>query len=688
MKFSYNFLQDYVDKKLPEPQKLAELLTMHSFEVEDVQKKGSDYILNIDILPNRGHDATGHIGIARDIAALLRQGYGGQALIGARLKVKKYVSPQRQKVKTGGLQVRVENKILCPRYMAQVVEGVKVKPSPAWLRKRLEVLGINSINNVVDAANYAMLATGQPLHAFDYDKLTQHKIVVRAAKNGETIQTLDDHLFILENTMLVIADEEEVLAIAGIKGGKKAEIDQKTRTIVIESAHFDPVGIRRTSRALGLHTDASWRFEHDTPIVSAEQGLLYVTELICEVTGAVARKEIVDTLSRPVPKKVIALRPHYVRSLLGIDIAEGKMSSILKSLEFSVTPSKNVLKVTVPEFRLDVEREEDLVEEVGRMVGYEGIKPHLPTAVVIPPRRNPSRYWGTQIRHNLASRGFNELYNLSFVPENIISVWGFAKRNLWKLAKPLSEDLTYMRPSLVPDTLRVAKENLRFFDEVRTFEIGNVFYKSAKSSEETRLCVSITTKQTHDTYFYELKEVMVNVFHSLGISDVWFDDSLTSAEQKKLSFLHPFRRAQIKVAGSTLGFMGQINKDVATSRGLKGSMFVAELSFSALTDEAEKEQMYMPISAYPQSVRDISIGVGSDVRIGDIMRLINETEGRLLRNVDMFDYYEDASSAEDLKSVAFHLIFQAEDRTLNSKEIDAMMNNITKAIEERGWEVR
>jgi len=364
------------------------------------------------------------------------------------------------------------------------------------------------------------------------------------------------------------------------------------------------------------------------------------------------------------------------------------MSSILKSLEFSVTPSKNAFKVGVPEFRLDVEREEDLVEEVGRMVGYEVIEPRLPTAVVIPPRRNPSRYWGTQIRHNLASRGFNELYNLSFVPENAISVWGFAKRNLWKLAKPLSEDLTYMRPSLLPDTLRVAKENLRFFDEVRTFEIGEVFYKSTKSSEETRLCVSIAAKQNHEAYFYELKEVVVNMFNSLGMSDVWFDDALRSAEQKKVSFLHPSRRAQIKVGGSMLGFIGQINKDVATSGGLKGSMFVAELSFDMLTDEAEREQIYTPISAYPQSVRDISIGVGLEVRIGDIMRLINEAGGKILRDVDMFDYYSDASSAENLKSVAFHLIFQAEDRTLNSKEIDTMMNNITKAIKESGWEVR
>lgn len=678
MKFSYNFLQDYVDKKLPEPQKLAELLTMHSFEVEGVAKKGSDYILDIDILPNRAHDATGHIGIARDVAAL----------IGARLKVKKYASPKRQKAKTGELQVKVENKTLTPRYMAQVVGGVKVKTSPAWLRERLKVLGLNSINNVVDAANYAMLATGQPLHAFDYDKLAQHKIVVRAAKSGETIQTLDDQIFILENSMLVIADGQEVLAIAGIKGGKKAEIDKGTKTIVIESAHFDPTSIRRTSRALGLHTDASWRFEHDTPIVSAEQGLSYVTELICELTGGKARKEVVDTLVRAVPKRVIALRPQYARSLLGTDITEGKMSSILKSLEFSVTPSKNALKVGVPEFRLDIEREEDLIEEVGRMVGYEVIEPSLPMAVVIPPRRNPSRYWGTQIRHNLASRGFNELYNLSFVSKNVISVWGFAKRNLWKLAKPLSEDLTYMRPSLVPDTLRVVKENLRFFDEVRTFEIGEVFYKSAKASEETRLCISITAKQSSDAYFYELKEVVVNMFNSLGISDIWFDDALSSAEQKKVSFLHPSRRAQIKVGGSMLGFIGQINKDVAASGGLKGLMFVAELSFAALTDEAEREQIYAPVSPYPQSVRDISIGAGSDVRIGDVMRLINEAGGELLRDVDMFDYYEDASSAENLKSVAFHLIFQAEDRTLNSKEIDTIMNNITKAINGMGWEVR
>ena len=295
MRFSYNFIQKFTDKKLPEAHKLAELFTMHSFEVEDIEKSSDDFIFDIDILPNRAHDAASHIGVAREAAALT----------GAGFKEQKYPEFKFEKSKTKDIEVKIDNKTACPRYSAAVIKGVEVKESPKWLKNMLASLGLNSINNVVDAANYAMLATGQPLHVFDLDKIEGDKIIVRRAKKGETIETLDGEAYILDESMLVIADTKDPLAIAGIKGGTKAEVTPKTKNILIESANFNALDIRKTSQSLGLRTDASWRFEHDAPQVLVPQGLGAVANAIIDIAGGKLVESAVDTLEKPPEKKVI-----------------------------------------------------------------------------------------------------------------------------------------------------------------------------------------------------------------------------------------------------------------------------------------------------------------------------------------------------------------------------------------------
>ena len=364
MKFSYNTLQELIDKKLPPAKELAEQLTLHCFECEGVEEHNSDVILDLDILPNRAHDCASHIGVARDIAAL----------IGGVLQ-----QPQTADLSFSTQQdifkVSVVENQACDRYSAVYMEGVKVQDSPDWLKQRLEALGLNSINNLVDVANYVMLLTGQPLHIFDYDKLTgsgKKEIVVRKANNGETITGLDNNEYTLNNDMLVIADNQNVLGVAGIKGGKIAEVDKNTTNIVIESAHFEPVGIRKTSRALGLQTDASWRFERNVPVCFTTMGLGTTVAHIQSVAGGRVGGAV-DENTTTEHKLNIQVQFEEVNQLIGVEVQKQQVIDVLEKLEFVVEQKGDTLNTTPPQFRLDVAIKEDVIEEVVRMYGYENV---------------------------------------------------------------------------------------------------------------------------------------------------------------------------------------------------------------------------------------------------------------------------------------------------------------------------
>lgn len=679
MKFSYNLLQKLVSKKLPEPHELVELLTMHSFEVEGIEKKDSDHVLDIDILPNRAHDAANHIGMAREAAALS----------GAKLKKQSLPAFKKHKSKAGSMEVSVENTGVCQRYMGAVIRGVEVKESPDWLKNTLENLGVNSINNIVDAANYAMLVTGQPLHAFDIDKISGEKIIIRNAKQGEAVTTLDEDAFILDPSMLVIADQKDALAIAGIKGGKKAEVEERTKDIFIESAWFEPASVRKTSGKLGLRTDASWRFEHEIPLSFPELGLLTGIELIQELAGGEALETVIDTLNKEIPSTKLSISPENTQRLLGVNLASSKISSLLGSVEFSVEDAQDKMLVSVPEFRLDIEREEDLIEEVGRLFGYENIDPEMPRIALYPPKRHLASYWKRQVKKYLSSRGFNEIYSYSFISDDDIKTWKFDKKDLLELANTLSEEYKYMAPSLLPNIAKAARENLKTYDRIEIFEASEVFSKRFKTvgNQELHLCMAVGAKDAKDPLFYEAKGYAEAFLNSLGISDVWFDDVLKKEEEKIFAQLHPSRRAFIKAGEDTLGIIGEIDPRIASSIKLKAPLAVAYLDLGRLIILAEEEEIYSPISNFPQAVRDISVLVPKTVKVDNVLNAINTAGGALLRDVDMFDHYQEDSSEE--KSMAFHLIFQAEDRTLRSEEIDELMAKITHEIKDHeGWNIK
>ncbi len=712
MKFSYSLLQEYITEKLPAPEKLAEFLTMHSFEVEEITKVGKDWVLDIDILPNRAHDCLGHIGVAREIAALT----------GTTLKKDIFPDKQAKGKISDYLTVSIEDKEFCPRYAAAVMTNINVAPSSKIIQDRLIVCGLRPINNVVDIANYVMLEIGQPLHAFDFDKLARgdenlkerllgkpKEIIVRRAKEGEKITTLDGVSYELDNEVLVIADNKNPVAIAGIKGGKSAEIDNDTTRVVLESANFLASQIRYSSRKLGITTDASFRFERDVPMSFAPFALRRFIELLGKYAGG----KLVgtsDILQKPLAKRVASLRKEKIDSLVGMPIDLSKAALILASLGFIIEKkdisrlrskapsSQEMLRIAIPDFRIDVEGENDLIEEVARMIGYEKISAKLPVSELVPPNVNAQYTEEKSLRRMLLSLGYSDMYGYSFISESQKKIWGYDK--LVEIANPLSAEFAYMRPSVIPGLVQAAQDNLRFFPVAQLYELGNVF-EASKGNPIERSVLGIMRadrKKTVDT-FYAVKGAAERIVQALGISDIEFEDNC------KDPVLHPTRRAEIKSGSKILGCIGELALGIASELGMEGSCVVCELDIVALMQEAEEERIYTAPSLYPAVVRDIALVVPSETRVDQVIQKMYTAEkdsallnpeatgrgvsGSLIQNVELFDMYEGEEFGEGKKSLAFHIVFQSFVRTLSNKEVDEMMSRIQWQLDqEEMWEVR
>ena len=691
MVFSYNWLQSFFSKKLPKPDKLAEILTAHSFEVEGVKKSGRDFVLDIDILPNRGHDCFSHLGIAREIAAILNLTF--------RVPTSEIKEAKNIKAKDF-VRVEVEDKNACPRYTARVVTDVKVFPSPKWLQERLKVCGLRPINNIVDIANYVMLETGQPLHAFDGEKLEGEKIIVRFAKEREKIVTLDEEKYDLDDEVLVIADAEKPVAIAGIKGGKIPEIDRKTKVVVLEAANFNPRIIRRGSKKLDLKTDASLRFEHGIDPNLTEFAINLTAFLIQKIAGGKVTKGLIDFYSKKVLPKRIKLDLNYLERLLGVKIPLVEIKNILKRLGFKLIDLRNQsLGVEVPTFRLDVLIPEDLTEEIGRIYGYQKIQANFPIAALVPPERNLEIFWEDLAKNILKEAGFTEVYNYSFISEKDAQIFGYpisTRPVLVEVENPTSDECKYLRPSLIPNLLKNVEKNAKYVSEIKIFELGKVFERPAK---EQRILAGVITGDA----FYQAKGIMDLLLNKLGISNIWYDEYRTASETAKISWWHSKKCAEIKIDGERIGFLGEIsprildyNPPTASSHlrwapefKIKTKVVYFEIDFEKLEKLCSEETIYQPVSRYPAAVRDLAVLVPHQTRVEEVLNKIETVGGKLVSDIDLFDIYEGEEIPGGKKNLAFHIIFQAEDRTLSSKEIEELQNKIIKALEENPeWEVR
>ncbi|MCR4311258.1 MAG: phenylalanine--tRNA ligase subunit beta, partial [Candidatus Taylorbacteria bacterium] len=468
MKISYNWLQSYFEEKLPEPEKLAERITFSFAEIEGVEKHGEDTILDIKILPDRACYTLSHRGVAREVSAILG------------IKMKEMNWPQPSVVPVRALTVSVEEPTVVPRYTARVIEGINPKASP-WTKEHLEAIGQRSIGTVVDGANIVMFDMGQPLHAFDADKI-EGGIVVRFARQGEKITTLDNKEVTLDESVLIIADEKDPLAIAGIKGGKKAEVTGATQNLILESAIFDASLVRKTSERLGIRTDASKRFENKLAVESALLGMKDFTAYLFETDKAIKVGEIVDVLNAEEKSTVIEITAEFICQRLGVEISKEAIKDILLKLSIVVDDSGDVWKLTPPARRLDLVIPEDMVEEVGRILGYDAIPATLPPTTKGSPEIPKSFYYEGVIRAFLVSKGFSEVMTSSFFEQGSVAI-----------EKPLAEDKKYARENLrgsFEKALIMNARNAPLFgkEETLIFEIGTIF---TKGGEKTALAIGV-----------------------------------------------------------------------------------------------------------------------------------------------------------------------------------------------------
>jgi len=724
MKYSYNWLKELSGTKLS-PEKLADLLTMRSFEVEEVKKaegESDDIILDLDILSNRGHDALSHIGIAREICALENKKFDYD-----------YEGLKMPSAKTDKIKVEIQSKELCPRYIGAVMKNIEIKESPDWIKTRLVACGISPINNVVDATNYVMLELGQPLHCFDFGKIKTMEIsnlksqipnkiqnqkskipiniFIRNAKKGEKIKLLDESVAELDANDLVIADSEKALAIAGIKGGMDAEITGETKTIILEAANFNPLSIRKTRIRLGIKTESSDRFEKELDPNLAEKGMARLIEIISETAGG-KLKSVKDIYPKKVLPWKIKLSLDYANRLLGEEISESEALRILKSLgikpplNLPLEKGERIVEVEIPTFRIDLKTQEDLIEEIGRIYGYEKIKPQVPMAPVKPAKINEQKLFERGTKNILVGGGFSEVYNYSFYSLKDAGLAGLGTIKHLELENPMNPEQALMRVSLIPNLLKNIKNNLKNYKEFSIFEIGRVYWPNSEVLPEERIMLAgAVVDATHNSLaspagrqptiynkqsavynkraesFYLAKGYVDNLLSRLGIADQYYDDFKTSSMEAFKSLWHKTRSAEIKIGADkeSVGYLGEINPFVLEGSGICQRVAMFEFDMEKLRKISEAEREYEPISRYPAIARDISMIVSGDVRIADVLMGIQASGGDLVLDVDLFDIFE--NEKENEKSLAFHIIFGSADRTLKSKEADALMKKIIADLE-------
>lgn len=657
MTVSYNWLQSYFKSPLPRPENLAEILTMHSFEVESVEKKGADYVLNIDVLPDRAGDCLSHFGIAKEISVLL-----DRKMVVSSVKIKE----NKEKIKDY-LSVKVESKD-CLRYTARVLTNVEVKPSPKWLKDRLAACGQNSINNVVDATNYIMLETGQPLHAFDYQK-TGKEIIVRKAKKGEKMITLSDKEYVLDENVLLITDSKGPLALAGIKGGRSAEITERTETIILESANFNHKLISQTARRLNLRTDASIRFENNIDPNLTEEAMNRVAALIAELSGAKIVSGTIDIYKNKLKPWTIKLKVSDANKKIGIDIPKTEMMDILTRLGFGVKAQGEVLTVKVPTSRQDVLIPESLIEEIGRVYGYDKVPADLP-CFSEPATRNEDIFWQNRAKESMKELGFIEAYNYSFIGQEEEVIFNLKGE---EIINPVSSYYKYLRTTTIPQMARIVKENSKFFNDIKVFELGRVF------NPEESMVLSGTVRGES---FVSAKGYLISLFEKLGIEKVSF-----SVSEKK-GVWHSKKTAEIKVGGKTIGYIGHLSSDLIDVLMIEDAIFF-EIDFELLQKHCSENKEYRQISYHPPALRDISGTVLEETKVEEVMEAIKDSSDKLLKSVEVFDVYKGKGIPSDRKSVSFHLTYQSDERTLDAKTIDNVVAGLLNKLKQTiNWEER
>ena len=628
-----------------------------------------DTIIDFEILANRP-DCLSVWGVAREAAVTL-----GTKFNKPEIKVDTVSGKMEDYV-----HIDVQDETLCPRYCARIIKNVKIGPSPMWMRKALNAAGVRAINNIVDITNYVMLETGHPMHAFDMAKVKDNHIIVRRANEGEKIVTLDGKERDLTTNMLMIADQTNATGIAGVMGGEESEITEETKTVMFEIAAFDRANIRQTTRALGLRTEASGRFERGVCAATCREA----ADRACQLVNMLGAGEVIDDVYDfyPNPKQVkpVVASVDRINARIGMKVSGEEMKSILTALDMQVELCGDQLTVTAPVYREDIETEEDLSEEVLRIHGYEHIQSTLIRGETAPGTRNTHMQMTDKVHTILSNKGLFEIRNFSFISPKLVDKLGLAqddpRLNMLKVTNPLGEDTSVMRSTLVPSVLGTVSFNQRNNNETAMlYEIAPVFDVTERKDgelpkEHSMLCIGAYGPKVD---FYLVRDIVMDMLARFGVES----EIVVGAEV----YHHPGRAAKLMVGDACIARIGELHPATAAAFEVSKRTMLAEVDLKMLGELRAKMGHVRSLPKYPAVTRDIALVMDEATTIGSVLKVIRKAGGALLEKAEMFDIFRGAQVGEGKKSVAFSLSFRNPDRTLSDDDVNPVLKKILAACE-------
>jgi phenylalanyl-tRNA synthetase beta chain len=719
MKISPSWVREFVDLTI-DNDRLAEALTLHGIAVEAVEGSGADTVYEVEFTPNRP-DAMNHYGVAREVSAIydldlkpLSTRLPAMAMA-ARAGAEFDPRPNEQSARPEPFPIIIDDAQGCARYTARVIRGVKVGPSSEHVVQRLQSVQQRSINNIADASNYVLWEMGHPTHAFDLDLLEGGKIMVRRAREGEVLKTLDGVERKLSREDLVIADERKPVALAGVMGGLETIITEKTRNVLIESAWFDPVSIRKTAKRHGMHTDASHRFERGADFDATPVACARVAQLILESAGGRIESELIDVIARRIAPPAIQLRHREVGRILGKDISQTEIERILRRLGFELTrgrttvpqpvreaaavPVSGGMRVAVaeepeslmaqsPSWRLDVEREIDVIEEIARLHGYANFPNTLPefggAVIELPDEQKDAR-----LRRTLLALGYDEAMSWTFIGQE--DAQAFSSGQVLALENPISDEATVMRTSLLPGMLQMLVWNLnRGNNDVRLFEAGHVFTKSGERwDEHKRISLGATGRAEPPNLgraarpytFFDMKGDIEELLSLFARRALYFD-------QHAAGVFHPGRSARAVMDGVMVAQFGQLHPDLAAVRKLRQDIFIGEIYLDRLYQHALREPRYTPIPRFPAVGRDFSFVFEDAVTFDRMAAAVSALQIEALRSFTPVEVFRGGAVPPGKYSVLLRAEFQSPEHTLTDDEVALWSQQVIKALEALGGTLR
>ena len=627
-------------------------------------------------------DCFSHEGIARELSAIFKTTF-------TKVDAKTPLIPTQ----LVDLKVEVKDTELCPRFSAIVVTNVKIQPSPIWLQLRLLSVGVRPISNIVDVTNFFMMDMGQPMHAFDYDKVGKKKLIVRHAEEGEKLKTLDGLERKLSKDMLVVADPNRALSIAGIMGGESSEISEKTKTVVLEAANWEMFNNRRTSRTLGIRTEAGTRFEKGQDPNNTQEALERAVRLISEIAGGEIASEFVDIYEKKYESKKMIFDMNSVKRVLGIDMTKEEIVTILEHLQIEVTGDEklpkqlvshsegNKVDLHIPTFRKDLNITEDIVEEVGRIYGYEKIPATLPARTIAAVAQNPLRNFIKSVKGLMATHGFDEIYTYSFVGEEEYKLAGTDTKDLIKISNPLAPELGFVRNSMIPTHISKLALNLKNFDVVKFFEISRVSQKEKGKDglplQPFVLAGVVSTKTKRGDLYHHLKALIEELIRKFNIKDVKYTNLKNTPT--KSGYFHPVRSAKVTAGEKVLGIIGELHPAISSTYEFLGSTAIFEFDIETLQSVSVAQNEYKPVSTMQRVERDISFWVEERVEVGEIVEIALAGKNPLVSDVFVKDIFTDKKKVGE-KSITLTIKVQPEEKSLLDEEVSKIVDQIFKLI--------